>query len=180
MESRPRSSKAFFAFDWVASIRSNSSQTFLSTVKYFFMHRLKLRWIGKSTNSRHECQSLRYSCRSTASGLSCSSGKTADAFVRSSPNSNGERAYAWRVSVAFVKKWGSQVIWVLFVAARQSECTGPWNVMKKGYWKKWATTTDTAIYCSTIGEYQSTCKAKNSSSLRLVVTNEKQCRTHRH
>ena len=41
---------------------------FSPTVKYFFKHQFILRWIGKLTNSRHECQSLRYSCRSTVSG----------------------------------------------------------------------------------------------------------------
>jgi len=90
------------------------------------------------TNSRHECQSLRYSCRSSVSGLLCSSGKITDAFARNSSISNVERASSWRVSVAFVKRWGSQVSWVLVVMARQSECTGPWRVMKKGNRKNWA------------------------------------------
>ena len=40
LESRSRSIKAVFAFDWVASIRSNSSQTFSPSVKSIFKRRL--------------------------------------------------------------------------------------------------------------------------------------------
>jgi len=98
LASRPWSSKTVCAFDWVPSNRNNSSKTFSPTGKYFFKHFLKLWWLGKLTNFRHECQSLRYSCRSTASDLLCSSGKTADAFrayVTASQNSNSERAELW-------------------------------------------------------------------------------------
>jgi len=46
-------------------------------------------------------------------------------LVRASPNSSGERASAWRVSNACVKRGGSQDSWGLVVVARQSEYAGP-------------------------------------------------------
>jgi len=144
------------------TLRFETIQTFSPTVKYFFKHHFKLRWRGKWTNSRHECQSLRYNSRSAVSGLLCSSGKIVDAFARTSPNSNVERASAWRASVAFVKRWGSQDSWVLVVMARQSECTGPWRIMKKGNCNKWAKATDAAIYRSIIEEWQSLAKRRTS------------------
>jgi len=53
--------------------RFDSTQfKFSPAVKCCFKHHLKLRWIGKSTSSRHECKSLRCSWRSTASGHLCS------------------------------------------------------------------------------------------------------------
>ena len=167
-----------FAFAWVASIRHNSS--FRRQWKSIFKHRLKLRWIGNSTSSRHRCQSLRCSCRPTASGRSCSSGKIADALVRTSPNNNCERASAWQVRAACVKRGGSQDSWVLVVAARQSECTGPWRVMNKGNYKILSKNNGCCNLSFDNWGITVTRKAKNNRRLHFVVTNEKQCRTHRH
>ena len=46
--------------------------------------------------------------------------------------------------------------------ARQSECTGPWRIMKKGNCEKWAKTTDAAIYRLIIEEWQSLAKRRTS------------------